>query len=244
MNEYSLELLKRHWDSASKEFDSAYADCYAVFDGIVRCSTPVIEAIAQRKALEPNCAYLLLAKSLNHAFATLVLMQRGLVVDAALTCRNGVETLLLLELLSKQPALCGRWAAGEEFRPSDVRRQLQQQTSATVGDLIIEVSSDTYDDTKFVYSWLSRITHANLESLSHTSTETGQNGFVIHIGGKLSRLWNIAITKTLGTTFSRALLTCAASHAPSLLESHKSEFMAFQNQVNLLGNDHVDDSKI
>jgi len=230
----SLDILKKHWSAISADFSASYADCRAVFDAITHSSSPVIEAVARRKALAPNCAYLLLAKSLNHAFATLTLLQRGLIIDAGLTSRNGVETLLLLELLSKRQELCEKWAAGEKFQPGEVRKQLGQLPSVTVGDLIINVTSDEYDNMKFAYDWLSRITHANLESLQHVATSVGQNDFTIHIGGTLSRPAIVAITTTLGDSFLRALLTCSATHAPTLLESHKNDFTLLQERVKSL----------
>jgi hypothetical protein len=233
---YSLDILKKHWSAVSADFSANYADCRSVFDAITHCSSPVIEAVARRKALAPNCAYLLLAKSLNHALATLTLLQRGLIIDACLTSRNGVETPLLLELLSKRQELCERWAAGDKFQPGEVRKQLGQLPSVTVGDLIINVTSDEYDNIKFAYDWLSRITHANLESLEHVATPTGQNDFVIHVGGTLSRPAAVAITTTLGASFLRALLTCSASHAPTLLESHEDDFTLLQERVKSLVN--------
>jgi hypothetical protein len=180
---YSLSALKTHWHITSADFSANYADCHAVFDAITHSSSLVIQAIAGRKALAPNCAYLLLAKSLNHAFATLTLLEHGLIIDSGLTSRNGVETLLLLELLSKRQELCEKWAAGEKFQPGEVRKQLGQLPSVTVGDLIINVTSDEYDNITFAYDWLSRITHANLESLQHAATPTGQNDYAIHVGG-------------------------------------------------------------
>src|SRR5262249_6123815 len=79
---YSLDILKKHWSATSADFAARYADCRSVFDAITHSSSSLIEALAHRKALAPNCAYLLLAKSLNHAFATLTLLQRGLIIDA------------------------------------------------------------------------------------------------------------------------------------------------------------------
>ena len=231
---YSLVALKEHWHAISADFSASYADCHAVFDAITHASSPISQAIAGRKALAPNCAYLLLAKSLNHAFATLTLLEHGLIIDAGLTSRNGVETLLLLELLSKRQELCEKWAAGKKFQPGEVRKQLGQLPSVTVGDLIINVTSDEYNDIKFAYDWLSRITHANLESLEHTVISTGHNTFAIHVGGALSRPTIVAITITLGVSFLRALLTCSATHTPKLLESHKNNFALLEERVKSL----------
>lgn len=234
MQEYSLDTLRRHWVELSSAFAKEDADCGAVFEQLVRLASIVASAVTKRRELATNCAYLLLAESLNHAFATFVLIERGLLVDAALTSRNGVETLLLLELLAKQPELCEKWAAGDEFRPADVRRQLSQNPSTNVGDLVVNVSPDEYEYARFAYGWLSRITHANLESLNFATASTGDNAFVVHIGGAPSRKVLVTLATALGTTFSRALLTCCAAHAPSLLDSEQAEFKLLERRIGAL----------
>jgi hypothetical protein len=215
---YSLDNLERHWRSTCRSFDDTFADCVAVFREMFRCASPICSALAGRKALEPNCVFVLLTKVLNHASATFVLLQRGLLVDAALTSRNAVETSLLLELLAKEPSLCGDWSRGKSFRPSDVRRRLAKLPSVALGELIVDVTPDEYEDTRFGYDWMSRITHANVESVGHAAQKHDANIFELKIGGALSRPEIIAVTKVLGTCYLRAILTCAAAYAPELLQ--------------------------
>src|SRR5262245_1511920 len=102
MSKFTPENLRKHWESNSAAFGDTFSDCRAVFDQIAIVASIIAEKIAGRRALGPNCAYLLLAKSLNHSFSTMILLEHGLLIDAALTSRNGMETLLLLELLLKQ----------------------------------------------------------------------------------------------------------------------------------------------
>ena len=230
MPTYSLDDLERHWRSTCRSFDDTFADCVAVFREMFRCASPVGSAFAGRRALEPNCAFVLLAKVLNHASATFVLLRRGLLVDAALTSRNAVETSLLLELLAKEPSLCEEWIRGKRFRPSDVRRRLAELPSVALGELVIDVTPDEYDDTRFAYDWMSRITHANVESVGHAVQKKGANDFELKIGGALSRPEIIAVTKVLGTCYLRALLTCAAAYAPELL--HRKVFDKLAARLN------------
>lgn len=223
---YSLENLENHWRSTCTEFCRTFPACDAVFREMFKCASPLVAALAGRKTLEPNCAFVLLTKVLNHASATFLLLQRGLLVDAALTCRNALETSLLLELLVKQPAVCREWSEGRRLRPSEVRRSLSSIRSVPLGDLDVEVSSDAYGDSRFAYDWLSRITHANVDSAAHAAENTGPNEFALSIGGAISRPEIIAITKVVGDCCLRALLTCAAAYAPELVHNRAFDELA------------------
>lgn len=219
MPTYSLDDLESHWRSTCTVFGKTFPVCEAVFREVFNCASPLAAALAGRKTLEPNCAFVLLTKVLNHTSATFLLLQRGLVVDAALTCRNALETSLLLELLVKEPAVCKEWSEGKRLRPSEVRRSLSKLSSVPLGDLVVEVSSDVYDDSRFAYDWLSRITHANVDSAAHAARESGADEFALTIGGAISRPEIIAVTKVIGDCCLRALLTCASAYAPELVHN-------------------------
>jgi hypothetical protein len=148
-------------------------------------------------------------------------MERGLMVDAALTARNGLETSILLEYLCKEPDRCAAWAGGEEFSPGRVRRELAAMPRVEIGDLAIEVGAEEYEAVRFAYSWLSRITHANLESLNHSATATGDNSFVIHFGGELSIPVAVAVAQVLGDSAVRALVTCLVTHSSDSFEASR-----------------------
>lgn len=219
MPTYSIDNLENHWRTTCTEFGKTFPECEAVFREVFKCASSIAAALAGRKALEPNCAFVLLTKVLNHTSATFLLLQRGLLVDAALTCRNALETSLLLELLVKEPAVCKEWSEGKRFRPSEVRRSLSRIPSVPLGDLVIEVSSDAYDDCRLAYDWLSRITHANVDSAAHAAQESRPNEFTLTIGGALSRPEIIAVAKVTGESCLRALLMCAAAYAPELVHN-------------------------
>lgn len=177
MSKYSLKNLERHWSSKTSQFRAENPTARDAFSQVLTMLSDAAAALEDRRTLESNCSYLLLAKAINHISSTSLLMERGLMVDAALAARNGIETLLLLDLLSKKPELCPKWSSGEEFRPGSVRKQLQALPRVVVGDFVIETSEKSYDEVKFLYGWLSQITHANLESLNHVTTQTGGNSY-------------------------------------------------------------------
>lgn len=234
MPTYTLPELERHWEAARRGFASELPSAQAFFEQLPRTASSLANALAGRRSLTPNCSYLLLTKSLNHALATYLLLQRGLMIDAALTARNALETLLLLELLSLRPELCESWTQGKEFRPGEVRRLLASVSNLTVGDLVITVSEDEYADAGLAYSWLSQITHANLESLNHAVSQVDQNSFVLHVGGARLPAQSIAISKILGVTFLRSLVTCAAVHSPQLLQSDRARFLKLKRIVSAI----------
>lgn len=218
MTTYTLPDLERHWAASVVSFAPELPTCQAFFEQLPKTASGVAAGISERRA------YLLLVKSLNHAFATYLLLQRGLVVDAALSVRNALETLLLLELLCSRPELCEQWSQGKELRPSEVRRHLAAPPTMRTGDLIIERSESEYADATFAYAWLSRITHANLESLDHAATRVDDDRFVLHVGGARFPAQAVAISKILGVAFLRVLVTTAAVHSPQLLKSDRARF--------------------
>lgn len=231
MPTYTLPDLERHWVAASRSFGTDLPECQAVFDQIPKTGSSVANSLESRKMLAENCAYLALVKALNHALSTYVLLKQGLLVDAALTARNGLETCLLLELLCLQPATCESWSQGQEIRPSAVRRKLANLPTIDTGSVSISPAEDEYADAKLAYDWLSKITHANLESLNHASTRVASDSWVLHVGGNRFPGQANAITKILGLSFLRAAVTCAAVHAPQLLNSDRARFLRLRQCV-------------
>jgi hypothetical protein len=232
---YTIQGLERYWVASVTRFRAEYGNLRAVLAACIETASGVASSLSERRSLEANCAYLLLAKATNHVASTVVLLERGLMVDAALTGRNTIETALLLELVSKRQELCPRWSAGEVFAPSNVRKQLAELADVTIGEVVISVTPDEYDEARLAYNWLSRITHANLESLSHTATQTGEKSFVVHIGGEVSVPVAVAIVKSVGVTLLRAMLTALAVHDPAALRAKHSELKNLAATIGRLG---------
>jgi hypothetical protein len=234
MPQYSIASLQEHWLANQLRFSTECDACRRVFAELITTMSDVGARLSSRKTLEVNCAFLLLVKTMNHIASTFVLVERGLMVDSALTSRNALETLLLLELLAKKPELCAKWTAGEQFTPGGVRKRLASLPRIEVGDFVIEVSLDTYDDERFVYDWLSDITHANLDSLNHTTSQTSGNSFELHVGGALSSPVVVAITKSLGCASFRVLATCLAVHDPDGLRAMSGQLQRIASLSNSL----------
>jgi hypothetical protein len=152
-------------------------------------------------------------------------------VFALVSVRNALETLLLLELLSLRTELCESWSQGKEIKPAAVRKYLAELSTAEADELVITVSQDEYADAKVAYTWLSQITHANLESMNHATTRVDENSWVLHIGGARFSVQARALTKILGVSFLRALVNCTAVHAPQLLTSGRARFTKLKHLV-------------
>jgi len=225
MSKYTIPKLRKHWAPNAAAFQRRETECRTLFAHLAECGSLAIEALAGKKELEPNCAFLLLSKSLNHALSAQLLLEHGMMVDAALCARNAIEAMLLLELLVKQPDLCQQWSKGKEFKPADVRQRLEKLPRVEVRDIIIETSPNEHDDARFVYGWLSRITHANLESLNYsTSRASAANDFVIHIGGAHSPPTTRIVAASIGRVFARTVPCALGAYATSVLEESARDF--------------------
>jgi hypothetical protein len=161
------------------------------------------------------------------------LAERGLCIDAALSSRATIETLLLLQLLLLDPSemLCRKWADGEEFKPAWVRNELRARATSEIRNVVVTIGTEEHDLNRFVYGWLSDITHANLESLNQTMQRTGDNSFEIYTGDSIhgkSNLLNALFAITCNGLHGTAIISVAvfdaarlASTGPQLVELEK-----------------------
>jgi len=194
----------------------------------------ILEEISGRSRLSENCVYLLLSKSLNHSLSSFTLAERGLMIDAALSARNGLESLLLLQLctLDASESLFQRWSNGESFRPAWVRKELGKLDDIEVRDVIVgrPAPDDTYATS---YRWLSEITHANLASLNYTVRPTGsEKNFEVVIGGTIRNQETTinAIFSVLCFTLLHTAVLCSV-FALHYVEGNKDKLSILQRTV-------------
>lgn len=187
MRTMSRSGLEKHWRDMSNAFRPEYRRWISVFWDLISEVSKIFNLLEGKKRLAENCSYLLLSKAVNHILAMFSLAERGLCVDAALACRNAIECFLLLQLLLLDASedLFRRWADGEEFKPGWVRKELSTRSPSTVRDVVVTFDNETLDLNRVVYSWLSNITHANLDSVNQTVRQTGQNSYEVLVGGSL-----------------------------------------------------------
>ncbi len=149
--------------------------------------------------------------------------------------RSAVETLLLLQLLLLDASenLFQRWSGGEEFKPGWVRNELKTRSPSTVREVIVTIDQDTHDMNRKIYSWLSEIAHANLDSLNQTVKPMGENSFEIFVGGSLDgtdHLLNALFAVTCHGLHFAAIL-CIAIFDPVRLKHDGSRWSSLEKQI-------------
>jgi hypothetical protein len=184
---YNLRRLQAHWWSTSEKFNKQYKDCGITFDNLIQYLSDAITRLEGKARLAENCAYLLLTKGINHGFAAYNLIERGLVIDAALCARNAVEVCLMLQLFvtDETEAYFEAWANDKNISPGEVRKRLSVIKEVAIRDVIVKFSDDHVEDTRIIYGKLSDITHANLQSLRLTVNEEEKQHFQVYVGGSI-----------------------------------------------------------
>jgi hypothetical protein len=184
---YNLQRLQSHWWSTSEHFSKEYKEFTVTFDKLIQFISDILARLEHKQKFAENCTHLLLSKSLNHSFAAYNLIERGLIIDGALCARNAIEVCLMLQLFitDETEDYFSSWANEKEFSPGDIRKKLSAIGRAEVRDVIVEFTPDHVEDARYVYGFLSEITHANLASVRFSVTKEGEKGYQVYIGGSL-----------------------------------------------------------
>lgn len=235
---YSFKNINHHWKTNEAVFADVYHDWAETYRLLIPLTGDVLHLLEGRKALAENCTHLLLSKGFNHTLATYSLIIHGLLVDASLTARNGLETFLLLEFLITDPTerYFQEWAAGKEFKPAWIRQQLGTTPQLTVRDVVIDVRDDNdyYETVKMAYSFWSNITHANLKSAEHNVQSRSDSHLTVLTGGNLNgqdALINCLLTVT-GKALHRCSILTTAIFATDYLTTHQEQFAHTQQLMN------------
>jgi hypothetical protein len=185
MPKLTIKNLDRHWAWTSSSFRAEHQPWLKLFDEALTQTSYVMSELEGKRQLAENCSYLLLSKAVNHILSMWTLANRGLNVDASLCARNSVETLLLLQicLLDPEEQFFRQWAEGRGFSPAWVRKQLDSIKRVQVREIEYSRSADEDGLDALIYGWLSKITHANVESLSYSVRGRGENSFQVIVGG-------------------------------------------------------------
>jgi hypothetical protein len=245
---YSFKNINHHWKANEALFADLYHDWAEAYHLLFPLAGDVIHLLEGRKALAENCTHLLLSKGFNHTLATYSLILHGLLVDASLTARNGLETFLLLELFITDPTerYFQEWATGKEFKPAWVRQQLGTSPQVTVRNVVIDFQDDYdyYETVKMAYSFWSNITHANLKSAEHNTQSRSAFQITVLTGGNLNdqeALVNCLLT-VLGKALHRCSVLTTAIFATDYLTTHQEQFTHIQHLMNSAMKSHSDRS--
>jgi hypothetical protein len=223
----TLSNVERHWAENSREFLLTYAPWCSVYSDLLNSVSGILATLEGRRQLAENCTYLMLSKAVNHSLAAYVLITRGLIVDAALSARNCLETLLLLQLCVLDPSesLFAKWSSGESFKPSWVRKKLDTLEDVTVRDVVVSKPSLDGAYAKS-YKWLSEITHANLASLDETVIMHSADNIQVTIGGSMNTKETTinAVFSVLCFTLLITGVLCGSVFSLKYVENNKDTF--------------------
>jgi hypothetical protein len=230
----TLPSIERHWAANSREFLKTYAPWCSVYADLLKAVGEILYTLEGRRQLAENCTYLMLSKAINHSLSTYALITRGLIIDAALSARNSMETLLLLQLCVLDPSenLYRRWSNGESFKPSWVRKALDKLSDVVVRDVVVSKPS-LNGEYALSYKWLSDITHANLASLNETVIMQSADNIRVTVGGS-----TVNKEATINAIFSILCFTllitgvlCGSVFSLSSVEDKKDRFDRLQKRI-------------
>ncbi len=228
-----IQKFKKHWDANSLDFAKKFGDFNRLLNDLILLSEDTGKQFSGAKKPLENTTFLLLGKSINHILSSQILLEKGLLIDAALSTRNALETLLLLQaiLLDPEEKHADQWLNGKQFKPSWDRKRLEKVQEVTVRDVIVNASDDV---NQMAYSWLSDITHANLSSFSYSMNMTGNNSYEVHIGGSIKGHDTAikAIYAVLLFTLHQATVLSACVLCLKWFESKSELFKKIQNNIN------------
>lgn len=236
MSKYTLLRFQKHWKILKEEFRFKHQEWQTLISDILCLESKLHEYLEGGKELSKNCSLLLLSKAINHILAMLTLFERGLIIDGALSARNAVETLLMLQLFAKDGSkrLFKKWSQGQQFTPSWVRKKLTESPEAVVNDVVINIDSENFETYRIAYNWLSSITHSNLDSLNYTVKKQDVNSFAILIGGSLEgkEPFINAVFMVICNILFETILICTAIFYLPFLESSKDKFQQLYKRIN------------
>jgi hypothetical protein len=231
----SIAKFEKHWAIVLQNYKSNYGAWDSVLDDLVVLVEEGAKHIAGLKKPLENAIYILFTKALNHALSTQILIGRGLLIDSALTTRNALETLLLIQafLIDPEETYADKWLKGKQFQPSWARNQLKSVKDRKVREVVITLDDDT---NQMAYSWLSDITHANLSGFSYIAKESDKNSYVLHLGGSISgeekfvKAIFAVLTSVLHST--SIISSCVFDH--KWYEGIATEYKSIENRINRL----------
>lgn len=178
----AIEKYKRHWKFVAIDYQKQFGKLNSLLNELIALTEEGARQLSGAKKPLENATYLLLAKALNHVLSMQLLLEKGLLIDAALSTRNALETLLLTQAiqLDATEQYAEEWLKGKQFQPSWARKRLESVKEVKVREIVVTANDDV---NKMAYSWLSDITHANLSGFRYVLTENEVNSYQVNIGG-------------------------------------------------------------
>ncbi len=161
----------------SHRFDKDFKGLNSLFESLSDIYLTTVKRL--RKRLEEPAStgekdevtFLLLARIFNHSLSAYLLLQRGMLIDAAAVIRQVLETQWLLEYFYKYPHKVDKWMQGKIIKPSEVRRNLKLDQERSL-----------------IYDEYCKMTHNNIESARYFSGEDEDANCIV-FGGYYNPLY-------------------------------------------------------
>lgn len=164
-----LRRAMERTDQVERELDHALGDYQDAVFNLLSMIPDGAWKLAQRGAPLSTIdkgALLHASRIFNNALGALILVRRGLIVEATTLARSAHEATEQAMLLFRRPELMKKWVSGRQFKPSQVREQLDE--NPVVRDM---------------YSRLSEIVHANASTGNVHTLELPDSLLGVYFGG-------------------------------------------------------------
>ena len=176
--------LTELWNENRKIYQAEYEPWIAAGKALFNFLNDGMMCFAGVDRAQEKSQALLTAKILNHFLSSNSLLEQGMLLDASLSSRNHLETVLLALwlLFEEEEKDCKKWLSGTQFRPVTIRKNLERFGWGLVRGNLVEYSEEDEENRK-VYSFLSAVTHANVGSALFVEQTRNQQTIEIFVGG-------------------------------------------------------------
>ncbi len=172
-----LHSVLEFQEGISQRFMEDFSGLNSLFESISDVYLTTVKKLRERlessgkASRKEEVTFLLMARIFNHSLSAYLLLQRGMLIDAAAVIRQVLETQWLLEYFYHYPEKIEKWMEGRTIKPSEVRRKLKLDQERSL-----------------IYDEYCRMTHNNFESARYFSGED-EDADCIVFGGYYNPLY-------------------------------------------------------
>ncbi len=152
-----LQSITRFQEIISQRFREEFKSLYSLFTSLSDIYLNTVKKLKDKLDLpeiqsKDEVTFLLMARIFNHSLSAFVLLERGMLIDAAAVIRQVLETQWLLEYFYTYPDKIDSWTKGKVIKPGQVRRNLKMNKERSL-----------------LYDEYCQMTHNNIESAKYFS---------------------------------------------------------------------------
>lgn len=165
-----FDSVVRHQGNISQRFQEEFKNLYSLFKSLSDIYLNTVKKLQVKLDLpeiqpKDEVTFLLAARIFNHSLSSFILLERGMLIDAASIIRQVLETQWLLEYFYKYPDKVKSWMEGKRITPSEVRRNLQLDQERSL-----------------LYGEYCRMTHNSIEAAKYFSGVQEDSNYIVFGG--------------------------------------------------------------